>query len=56
MHPLTSVIPTLPPSMARPILWCFAAFSCLYVALLLLRVRLARSTAALEEAYLALED
>jgi hypothetical protein len=42
--------------MARPILWCFAAFSCLYLALLLLRVRLARSTAALEEAYLALED
>jgi heme exporter protein C len=56
MHPLTSVIPTLPPSMARPILWCFAAFSCLYLARLLLRVRLARSTAALEEAYLALED
>jgi hypothetical protein len=56
MHPQTSVIPTLPPTMAGPFLWCLGAFSCLYVALLLVRVRLGTVAAALEEAYLALED
>jgi heme exporter protein C len=56
MHPTTDVLPTLPASMAWPILWCFGAFTCLYVAMLLTRVRLERSTVALEEAYLRLED
>lgn len=56
MHPLTSVVPTLPSSMARPILWCFVEFLCLYTGLLLIRVRLARLQARLEDAYLALED
>jgi len=56
MHPLTTVVPNLPASMARPVLWCFVAFTCLYTGLLFVRVRLARSTAALEDAYLALEE
>jgi heme exporter protein C len=56
MHPLTSVVPTLPDSMWRPLLWCLVAFSSLYAGLLLVRVRLARTAAALEDAYLALED
>ena len=56
MHPLTSVVPTLPPSMLRPLLWCFVEFMCLYLGLLLIRVRLARLQARLEETYLALED
>ncbi len=56
MHPLTSVLPSLPPSMLRPVLWCLVEFLCLYTGLLLIRVRLARLTATLEEAYLALED
>ncbi len=56
MHPTTNVLPTLPASMAWPMLWCFGAFVCLYVAMLLVRVRLERGTVALEEAYLRLED
>ena len=56
MHPLTSVIPTLPPEMARPALWCVGAFFSLYAGLLLVRVRLSRAAAALEDAYIALED
>jgi heme exporter protein C len=56
MHPATTVLPSLPASMARPLLWCLVEFSCLYAGLLLIRVRLARTAAALEDAYLALED
>ena len=56
MHPTTNVLPSLPASMARPILWCLAEFLILYVAMLLIRVRLERSATALEAAYLQLED
>jgi heme exporter protein C len=56
MHPTTSVLPSLPPSMMQPALWCLGAFFSLYVGLLLIRVRLERSAAALEEAYLTLEE
>jgi heme exporter protein C len=56
MHPTTSVIPTLPRTMMMPFLWCVIAFACLYVALLLIRVRLEQSAASLENAYLAVED
>jgi len=56
MHPTTSVIPTLPRSMMGPFLWCLMAFACLYVALLLIRVRLERQAALVEDAYLAVED
>ena len=56
MHPATTVLPSLPPSMARPILWCVVEFFCLYAGLLLVRVRLERSAATLEDTYLALED
>jgi len=56
LHPKTSVVPTLPGPMLGPFLWCFTAFIVLYVALLLVRVRLEASRAALEAAYLAVED
>jgi heme exporter protein C len=56
MHPATSVVPTLPLPMMWPALWCLAAFMVLYAGLVLVRVRLARSAAALEEVYLSLED
>jgi heme exporter protein C len=56
MHPTTSVLPSLPGSMARPFWYCMAAFVCLYVSLLLTRVRVERGHAALERAFLALED
>lgn len=56
MHPTTNVLPTLPGSMARPFWYCAAALTCLYVGLLLTRIRLGRAEAALEDAYLALEN
>jgi heme exporter protein C len=56
MHPTTNVLPSLPGSMARPLWYCVTAFVCLYVGLLLTRVRIARGQAALDQAFLALED
>ena len=56
MHPTTNVLPSLPGSMARPLWYCATAFVCLYVGLLLTRVRIARGQAALDQAFLALED
>jgi hypothetical protein len=56
LHPKTSVVPSLPAPMLWPFLWCFAAFIVFYVALLLVRVRLEKNRAALEAAYLAVEE
>ena len=56
LHPKTSVLPTLPRPMAIPMIWCFVAFICLYVAVLLLRVRLESARATLERTYVLLED
>jgi heme exporter protein C len=56
MHPTTDVVPTLPKIMAEPLWFCVAAFSCLYIGLMLTRTRIERSRTALEEAFLALED
>ena len=56
IHPLTSVVPTLPVNMGVPLYFCWAAFTILFVALMLIRVRLEHSRTQLEEAYLALED
>lgn len=55
-HPTTDVVPTLPRTMAGPFWWCAAAFVLLFIALLIVRVRLEKSRAALEEAYVALDD
>jgi hypothetical protein len=56
MHPTTNVVPTLEPPMMRPFLWAWASFLVFYVALLLVRVRLEKCRAALEQAYLAIQD
>ena len=57
MHPTTNVLPkSLPGSMARPLWYCMTAFVCLYVGLLLARIRIARGQTALDQAFLALED
>ncbi len=56
LHPKTTVVRTLSPEMRIPFLWCLAAFVCLYVALLLLRVRLERARTSLEATYASLED
>jgi heme exporter protein C len=55
IHPKTSVVPTLPTDMGIPLYFCWAAFTLLYVTLLLIRVRVERSRANLDDAYLALE-
>jgi heme exporter protein C len=56
MHPTTDVLPHLPASMAGPLWFCVVGFVSLAAALLIIRARLARSQAALEEAFIALED
>jgi heme exporter protein C len=56
IHPKTSVVPTLPVDMGIPLYFCWAAFTVLFVALMLIRVRLEHARTRLEEAYLALED
>jgi hypothetical protein len=56
IHPLTSVVPTLPPSMAVPFWFCVSAYMLLLVTLLMLRVNLGKRQTALDELYLAYED
>jgi heme exporter protein C len=56
IHPLTSVVPTLPPSMAIPFWFCVTAFMLLLAVLLMLRINLGKRQAALDELYLGYED
>ena len=56
LHPTTNVARTLPPEMAAPFRLGILSFLVLYLALLLVRVRLERGRAALDDAYVALED
>jgi heme exporter protein C len=56
MHPTTSVVPTLPGPMAAPLIWCFIAFILLYMAVILLRIRLESTKATLERAWMLLEE
>lgn len=56
IHPSTDVVRSLPPEMAWPFRWSMLAFMFLFAALMMLRVRLEAGRAALEEAYVALED
>ncbi len=56
LHPTTDVVVTLPPDMLAVFGWCAVAFLLLYYVLLMLRVRLEVSRAALEQAVIALED
>ncbi len=56
LHPKTTVVSTLPPGMRGPFWFCVAAFALLYIALLTIRTSLGREAAALERAYLELEE
>jgi heme exporter protein C len=56
VHPKTSVVMTLQPSMGRPFLLCSLAFMGLFGVLLAARVRLQNVRARLDELYLSLED
>jgi heme exporter protein C len=56
VHPKTTVVLSLPPSMGRPFLLCTLAFLGLYVLMLAARLRLEHQRAELDTLYLALED
>lgn len=56
LHPTTDVVFTLPPEMLSVFGWCVTGFLLLYFVLLMARVRLEASRAALEAAYLEIED
>jgi heme exporter protein C len=56
VHPLTSVVPTLPPVMRGTFWWCVTAFMGVCGLMLAARVRLERRRDELDALYLALED
>jgi heme exporter protein C len=56
IHPLTSVVPTLPVSLGIPLWFCTFTFLLLFVLLLRLRVRLEAQRARLDELYLRLDE
>lgn len=56
IHPLTTVVPTLPVDFAVPLWYAFAGFLLLYIALLTLRVRLEEQRAAVDLLYLESEE
>ena len=56
IHPLTTVVPTLPVDFAVPLWYAFAGFLLLYISLLTLRVRLEEQRAAVDLLYLESEE
>jgi heme exporter protein C len=56
VHPLTTVVPTLPVDFALPLWYAFAGFLLLYIALMILRVRLEEQRAAVDLLYLESEE
>ena len=56
LHPKTSVVPSLPPSMRGPFWYCVLGFLLLFVLLLLLRMELEKRRQKLDELYLRVED
>src|SRR5687767_16035866 len=56
IHPLTSVVPTLPVDFAWPLWYSFTGFLLLYIALLTLRVRIEEQRAVIDQLYLESEE
>jgi len=56
LHPKTTVIPTLTPSMRPAFYWCWLMFTLLFVLLLNARQRLEAQRAMLDEFYLARDE
>ena len=56
IHPLTSVVPTLPVDFALTLWYAFAGFLLLYIALMALRVRVEEQRAALDQLYLESDE
>ena len=56
IHPLTTVVPTLPVDFAFPLWYSFTGFLLFYVALLTLRVSIEQQRALLDQLYLESEE
>jgi heme exporter protein C len=56
LHPKTSVVPTLPVEMGRPLWFCVTAFLLLFLALLSLRAQLERQRWRIDGLYLAQDE
>jgi heme exporter protein C len=56
IHPLTSVVPTLPVDFAFALWYAFAGFLVMYVALLMLRMSIERQRTMLDQLYLESEE
>jgi heme exporter protein C len=56
IHPLTSVVPTLPVDFAFPLWYSFFGFLLLYIALMTLRVRIEEQRALVDHLYLESEE
>ena len=56
IHPLTTVVPTLPVDFAFPLWYAFTGFLLLYVALMTLRVDIERHRTMLDQLYLESEE
>jgi heme exporter protein C len=56
IHPLTTVVPTLPVDFALPLWYAFAGFLLLYIALLMLRMSIEQQRAMLDHLYLESEE
>ena len=56
IHPLTSVVPTLPVDFAFPLWYAFTGFLLLYIALTIMRVRIEEQRALVDQLYLESEE
>jgi heme exporter protein C len=56
IHPLTTVVPTLPVDFALPLWYAFIGFLLLYIALMTLRVRIEEQRALVDQLYLESEE
>ena len=56
IHPLTSVVPTLPVDFAFPLWYAFTGFLLLYIALMMLRMTIERQRTMLDHLYLESEE
>ena len=52
IHPLTTVVPTLPVDFALPLWYAFTGFLLLYIALMTIRVRIEEQRSMLDQLYL----
>ena len=56
IHPLTTVVPTLPVDFALPLWYAFTGFLLMYIALMMLRIDIERQRTILDHLYLESEE